>query len=56
LASLTIGISGTTDSLFIFALMRIFHGIFNTSTNPLSFSLLADYFPEDKRTFGNSII
>ena len=56
LASLTIGASGITNSLLVFAAMRVLHGVFNTSTNPLSFSLLSDYFPEDKRTFGNSMI
>jgi MFS family permease len=48
--------SGVTDSLIVLGLMRVFHGMLNTSTNPLSFSLMSDYFPPEKRTFANSMI
>jgi MFS family permease len=40
LASITMGESAFTDSIFIFGLMRAFHGMLNASTNPLSFSLI----------------
>lgn len=56
LASLTIGISGFVNSFAVLALMRVFHGMFNSATNPLSFSLVSDYFPPDKRSTANSII
>ena len=56
LASLTMGESGVTDSLVVLGCMRVLHGMFNASTNPLSFSLLSDYFPPEKRTFANSMI
>jgi MFS family permease len=56
LASLTMGISGFIDSFIVLAAMRIFHGMFNSATNPLSFSLVSDYFPPDKRSTANSII
>lgn len=56
LASLTMGESGLTDSLLVLGTMRVLHGMLNSSTNPLSFSLMSDYFPPEKRTFANSMI
>jgi MFS family permease len=56
LASLTMGVSGFVNSFALLGAMRIFHGMANSATNPLSFSLVADYFPPDKRSTANSII
>jgi sugar phosphate permease len=56
LASLTMSESGVTDSLLVLGFMRVLHGMLNSSTNPLSFSLMSDYFPPEKRTFANSMI
>jgi MFS family permease len=56
LASVTMGVSSVTNSFFILSLMRVFHGMLNSSSNPLSFSIIADYFPPDKRATANSII
>lgn len=56
LASLTMGVSGFVNSFAVFALMRVFHGMLNSASNPLSFSLIADYFPQDKRATANSIV
>ena len=56
LASLTMGISGFVNSFAVLAIMRVFHGAFNSATNPLSFSLVSDYFPPDRRATANSII
>ena len=56
LASLTMGISGFVNSFAVLALMRIFHGMMNSATNPLSFSIICDYFPPDMRATANSII
>jgi MFS family permease len=50
------GISGFTDSFLAFALMRPLLGILSSIFNPLSFSLLADYFPAERRATANSII
>ena len=56
LASLTMGASYFTGSFAVLALMRVIHGCLNSASNPLSFSLIADYFPPDKRSTANSII
>mmetsp|Transcript_10078 Transcript_10078/g.16995 ORF Transcript_10078/g.16995 Transcript_10078/m.16995 type:complete len:293 (+) Transcript_10078:473-1351(+) len=56
LASLTMGVSGFVNSFAVLAVMRVFHGMFNSASNPLSFSLIADYFPPSKRATANSII
>jgi MFS family permease len=56
LASLTMGASYFTGSFAVLACMRIIHGCLNSASNPLSFSLIADYFPPDKRSTANSII
>ena len=56
LCALCMGISGFTDSFLAFALMRPLLGILSSIFNPLSFSLLADYFPAERRATANSII
>jgi len=48
--------SGWSSSFFVLGFMRVLHGMFNSASNPLSFSLVADYFPPDKRSTANSII
>ena len=56
LAASSMGFTGFIDSFLVLAAMRVFHGMINSSTNPLSFSLISDYFPPDKRATANSII
>lgn len=56
LASATMGLSGAVNSFFVLSAMRVVHGMLNSSSNPLSFSLIADYFPPDRRATANSII
>lgn len=56
LASMTMGVSAAVNSFAVLAVMRFFHAIFNSATNPLSFSIISDYFPPEKRSFANSII
>merc|ERR1712151_1001669 len=56
LASLTMGVSSVTNSFFVLSAMRVVHGMLNSSSNPLSFSIIADYFPPEKRATANSII
>jgi MFS family permease len=55
-ASVTVGMSGLVDSLSVFILMRLAHGVLNAVTTPLAMSILADYFPPERRTFANSVI
>ena len=56
LAGATCGVTGFFDSFFILAAMRVLHGMLNSSSNPLSFGIIADYFPPEKRATANSII
>lgn len=56
LAGVTCGITGAVNSFFVLGLMRVFHALLNTSSNPLSFSLVSDYFPPERRATANSII
>jgi len=46
--------SQSTDFLTLF-LPRIFLGVFQAGTGPPAYSILADYFPPEKRTFAYSI-
>lgn len=55
-ASLTMGVSGLTSSFAVMVVMRVIHAMANTASNPLSFSLVSDYFPPDKRATANSLI
>lgn len=56
LAGATCGVTGAVNSFFMLGVMRVLHAMLNTSSNPLSFSLVADYFPPEKRATANSII
>jgi len=56
LAGATCGVTGFIDSFFLLGAMRVLHGMLNSSSNPLSFSLIADYFPPENRATANSII
>ena len=56
LAASAMGFTGFIDSFIVLAAMRVFHGMINSSTNPLSFSLISDYFPPERRATANSII
>ena len=49
-------VSGITSSFGIICAMRIFHGALSSATDPLSYSLVADYFPPDKRGTPNAIL
>ena len=40
----------------VFVCMRIIHACLNSASNHLLFSLIADYFPPNKRSIPNSII
>jgi MFS family permease len=56
LAGATCGVTGFVNSFFMLGAMRVLHGMLNSSSNPLSFSLIADYFPPESRATANSII
>ena len=48
--------TGAFNSFLILAFFRFCHGAVSSSINPLAFSLVADYFPPEKRTLANSIL
>lgn len=56
LTGVQFGIISFVDSFLILALMRPLLGLVSSAFNPLSFSLLADYFPPERRTTANSIL
>ena len=56
LAGATCGVTGAVNSFAMLCVMRVVHALLNTSSNPLSFSLVSDYFPPEKRATANSII
>ena len=56
LMSLTQVASGNIDNFSIFVLMRVIHGAISSVVSPVSFSIVADYFPPERRTFANSLI
>lgn len=56
LAGATCGVTGAVNSFGMLVVMRVLHAFLNTSSNPISFSLISDYFPPEKRATANSII
>lgn len=56
LSGLTMAVSGYSTSFLALAAMRVALGVISSAFNPLSFSLLAEYFPADKRSTANSIL
>jgi len=40
----------------VLAFLRFCHGAVSSATKPLAYSLIADYFPQDKRSTANSIL
>lgn len=56
LSAACMGVKGAVNSFGVLFAMRVFEGILSSATNPLSFSIIGDYFPPDKRATANSII
>jgi len=56
MASLCMGATGFSSSFGVLVVMRVLHGMLNAASNPLSFSLITDYFPKEKRATANSLI
>ena len=48
--------SGITSSFGVLCLMRVLHGAMSSATDPLAYSLVADYYPADKRGTPNAIL
>ena len=48
--------SGVVNSFLVLAVLRFFHGAVSSSMKPLAYSLVSDYFPQDKRSTANSIL
>ena len=56
LSGLTMGAAGFIDSFLVLYASRFALGIIGAMFNPMSFSLLTDYFPPERRATANSII
>lgn len=48
--------TGFTTKFGVICLMRVLHGAVSAAINPLSYSLIADYFPPEKRSRANAIL
>ena len=48
--------AGLTSSFGVLCLMRVLHGAMSSATDPLAYSLVADYYPADKRGTPNAIL
>ena len=55
ICSLTVG-TASIDSFACLVIFRVLHAIISSAINPLSYSLVADLFPQDKRSTANSIV
>jgi MFS family permease len=56
ISSVTMGAVGFMDSFAVLAASRFILGFISSVFNPMSFSLLTDYFPANKRATANSIV
>jgi hypothetical protein len=56
LSSLTQVVMGVVDSFPVLCCMRILQGSLNSATKPLTFSLVSDYIPADRRSTANSVL
>ena len=56
LSGLTMGAAGFMDSFLVLAASRFALGTIGAMFNPMSFSLLTEYFPPERRATANSII
>jgi MFS family permease len=48
-------VSSFANSFALLASMRMMYGLFGAFSSPICYSLIADYFPPDKRTFANAM-
>ena len=56
IAGLSMSATGWVDSILVLAVMRMVHAAANSVTNPLLYSITADYFPRNRRGLANSIL
>lgn len=56
ISAVTMGCVGFVDSFYVLAASRFILGFVSSIFNPMSFSLLTDYFPADKRATANSLV
>ena len=56
LSGVTMGATGLMTSFGVLAACRVAGAFISAGFNPLSFSLLADYFPPERRTTANTIL
>lgn len=56
LSGTTMGLISSLDSFAFLAMSRVLLGVIAAAFNPLSFSLLSEYFPDSKRATANSIL
>lgn len=55
-AGITMLLMGNVQSLAVLAAMRVCHAAFNSTIQPLIYSLTADYFPRNQRGMANAIL
>lgn len=56
IAGLSMSVTGTVNSLIVLTLMRVVHAACASFINPLEFSLVAEYFPKDRRATANAVL
>lgn len=56
LQSLTYVVTGVTRSFPMVLAMRFFHSVFSSIQEPLCYSIIADYYRDEKRASANSIL
>ena len=56
IGGLSQSLSGMVNSFPVLCGMRILHGAMNSALSPLSYSLVSDYVPPEKRATANSIL
>ena len=48
--------TGLVDSFAVLFAMRVLHGAMNSASSPLSYSLVADYVPPERRATANAVL
>jgi MFS family permease len=56
IGSLSTFLTGSVNSFPLLCAMRVLHGSMNSATSPLTYSLVADYIPPERRATANSIL
>ena len=56
IASVFMLATGSVDSLLLLMVGRVIHAICNSISNPLFFSMAADYFPKSRRGTANAVL